>query len=148
MSTFLKTAALSIALATLTGSALASNDPAPKDGAYRGKGSWKSADQQEGSYTVQADVTGDTIASSYSYNGQTQSFVVKLDRKPNGFLVVRDVEGKKIGTGYCIFIQCHYEVPSSHLEETLTFWEGHLYRLGSKGKGANRVMWIEDLKAE
>jgi hypothetical protein len=116
-----------------------------KDGAYAGGGEWRSAAGQSGSYSVTATVTGDTIASVYRYGDREERWSIALVPTGGGFVDVTS-EGSKVGSGYCYDVQCHYTAFDGQLEETLTFYEGSLYKLGSKVVDGQRIMWQEALR--
>ena len=64
----------------------------------------------------------------------------------NGFFnVASGDEGNLSGAGYCMDVQCHYEISSSKLEETITFVGDKMYKLGSKMDHGKVVAWQEAL---
>jgi hypothetical protein len=114
------------------------------EGQYDGVGRFKDQDGKTGSYNVSVVIKGDDIASTYNYGTTSKSFTVSAPIATDGtFPVV--VNGTKIGGGYCFSTQCHYAlaVGDFSLEETLTFYENHLYRLGSKVVEGKTTMWEE-----
>ena len=117
------------------------------EGSFKGHGRWKSADGESGTYTLNTEIKGDLMSSKYQYDGKEEewTFTAKFDK--NSFFPVM-VDGGEVGRGYCYSVQCHYEVRigEMHLEETLTFDQGKLYRLGSKVTAGHRIAWEEALE--
>ncbi|MGE0528171.1 MAG: hypothetical protein AB7G93_05845 [Bdellovibrionales bacterium] len=131
-----------VALLSIGSSALAmTNMPG---GVYQGQGRWNDNQGRVGSYNVTTTVTGGTVSSTYTFNDQTESFTFEAKEAAAGRFDVL-VGGEKIGEGYCMSVQCHYvtELAGTNLEETLTFYEGHLYRIGSKRVEGKIVTWEE-----
>ncbi len=58
------------------------------------------------------------------------------------------VNNHRVGEGYCMSVQCHYKVQmgSTTVEETWTFYEGRLYKLGSKQIEGKKIAWEESLE--
>lgn len=143
-STFVKAAVLTT---LVTQSAFALN--AIPEGTHRGVGGWKGQDGKVGDYTVEMSVKDNVVASVYRYGEKEESFTFKAEFKPGGFFKVR-MKDHVVGEGYCGDYQCHYNVVVGpfQMEETLTFWEGKVYRLGAKGENGRQVQWQEALEAK
>lgn len=129
-------------LALIAGSAMAMTSL--PDGSYNGKGFWKDQDGKTGTYTVQTQIKSNVITNTYDYNGQSKSFTMEAPLDQNGFFPVK-MNGASVGDGYCMDVQCHYSVSADQLEETDTFYQGHLYRLGSKVVAGKKIVWEEAL---
>ena len=115
-----------------------------QDGAYKGSAQWKSSTQGAGTYEVTTTITGETLNSTYVFDGQTKTwnFTAKVNANST-FDVISD--GQKVGDGYCLDVQCHYSAFNGNLEETLTFYGDNLYKLGSKSEDGAKIMWQEQL---
>ena len=139
----------SIALASLISTqVLAGTLP---DGAFKGKGIWKSETTQ-GSYTVSSVISGTAVDSKFTLSdGSQKEWKFDMDPTSAGFFHVK-VSGLEVGHGYCLEkVQvCHYEVKIEKLvlEETVTAMEGKLYRFGSKDEGSGRIVWQESMSQE
>lgn len=116
-------------------------------GQYAGRGSWRDAQGHSGTYEVSTNVTPLRFESSYQWDKkQNRVFNVSLSTDSEGFYELRSDEGLNGGM-YCYDVQCHLSMSQGEVEETLTFWDGNLYKLGSKKLGDGRViMWQEDLQ--
>jgi hypothetical protein len=114
------------------------------DGSFSGKGEWKDDAGKSGTYTVQTQIKNNVITNAYVIGGQSISFTMEAALDKSGFFPVK-VNGAKVGSGYCFDVQCHYSLSTDkgQLEETVTFYQGHMYRLGSKSSGAETVVWQE-----
>ena len=114
-----------------------------------GGGSWKDGAGKSGEYKVEMQIKGNTIRSVYQWEKKEEVFTFHADFKPNGFFAVK--MGKDVvGEGYCGDVQCHYNVAVGpfRLEETLTFREGNIYRLGSKVVDGHQIVWQEALETK
>lgn len=133
----------SITLATLAALTSAAMAAPMTDGSYKGHGRWKSADGQSGAYDVATTVKDGVISNTYDFNGKSKSFTMEAKLDSKGFFPVL-INGTIVGNGYCQSVQCHYRLDSG-MEETLTFDQGHLYRLGSKTENGKTITWEEAL---
>lgn len=113
-------------------------------GKYKGRGHWQDDKGRAGVYDILAFSNGTSIESTYSFNSQTKSFKLEVTNDKNGFFDVT-IAGNRVGEGYCMTVQCHYTLPASSLEESVVFWNGHLYRVGSKVENGLKIRWEEDL---
>ena len=117
-------------------------------GVYKGEGNWRSG-SESGRYQVEAQITNDEIKNLYHWADQRIEFNVKTQNTSAWEFLLKNYKNQPIGLGFCMGIQCHYELKKgSDLEETLTFYQGHLYRLGSKRIQARLISWIEDLQLQ
>jgi hypothetical protein len=119
-------------------------------GTFNGTGQWESSDGKNGTYTVTTTFDANRFHSSYNYDGKEvqYDFSVQITNK-GSFSESFDVlfSNQKIGSGYCLSKQCHYQTSFAGLEETLTFHENFLYKMGSKDTGnGTTVMWQEKLE--
>ncbi len=116
------------------------------DGKYSGKGWWKDGDGNKGEYTVEVTIANHQITSKYAYASKNEEFSFKADIDENGFFEVKNGD-EVIGEGYCMGPQCHYEIADDdvELEETMTFYNDHLYRVGSKSLEDDDYVWVEVL---
>lgn len=116
-------------------------------GKYEGQGWGTGPDGKTTQYKLRSKITKSGIDTIYltGDEGKQWSFETKQDGTGR-FEVL--VAGTKLGHGYCGHVQCHYQVsgPDLFVEETLTFHEGKLYRIGSKGKGESHYYWEEVLE--
>ena len=121
------------------------------DGEYVGHGTWKSIDGSRGKFEMSATVTSDK-------DGVTskESVVIHLPdgtekkieeewtatNEKNGFFEVH-VKGVKVGSGYCRIKQCHLQTEDKGdaSEETNTFHNGHIYRIGSHTSKDKTIAW-------
>jgi hypothetical protein len=118
------------------------------DGAYKGQGLWKSANQS-GHYEVSTEIRGEKVISSYKRpNGTAYQWEMTMKPAKNGFFTVIS-RGAEVGKGYCLehTTLCHYDLAAKglELEETLTIQDGKLYKYGSKTENGTLVMWQEAL---
>lgn len=142
---------MTLALLTATALPALAMESLP-DGRFSGRGAYRTENGESGHYKVETAIAANTMKSTYTFtvNGQDQTKVVEFKAAfdKNGYfdLLMAD---HVIGEGYCLDVQCHYSlnVGPLRLEETLTFWQGHLYRLGSKSDKTGRKSWQEDLTA-
>jgi hypothetical protein len=111
------------------------------DGDYTGGGWWKSADGTKGKYemksTIKTEKDGMTIKESVVVHmpDKTEKKMedeITVKNGKNGFFEIQK-KGVKIGSGYCGIKQCHHqgEEDGNTYEETVTFHEGKIYKLGS-----------------
>jgi hypothetical protein len=126
--------------------------PTIPDGTYEGGANWKDSTGRTGQYKVSTYVKDSAMLSSYFYNTGKAIYAFRMEETGNGFFDVM-YNGKKVGTGHCMQVQCHYSADFGgvKLEETLTFWQGNLYRVGSKevpvgGGETMTIAWEEALK--
>ena len=121
-------------------------------GKYSGTGDWSAEDGSSGHYRVTTSVMGAAISSIstvYTFDGKTETWEFSILPTTNGFFkIVSGAEGQIVGEGYCYEVQCHYAAFDGKLEETLTFVDGKLYKVGSKAFGASRIKWQEALTLE
>ncbi|HAZ15005.1 MAG: hypothetical protein A2X86_21985 [Bdellovibrionales bacterium GWA2_49_15] len=119
-------------------------------GNYHGKGYGIEQNGQESHYLVEARVGENKIESTYHFiNGGTQKFTLAANFGKHGHFDVLS-GSKKIGAGYCMSIWCHYtlKMGKNTVEETVTFFQNHLYRLGQKKINGKLISWEEDLEQE
>ncbi len=116
------------------------------NGEYEGEGRWRDDQGQAGSYVVETSISSGMVSSTYEFNGQTEVFEFEAKPDSNGFFDVH-AYGNEVGKGYCMSVQCHYELMfgNTTVEETLTFWQSNLYRVGSKVVDGKHVIWEESL---
>jgi hypothetical protein len=114
------------------------------DGAYLGKGQWRDSTAESGEYVVSTRVKNGIFSSRYSFNGATENWEFTILPGQNSTFKVL-VKGVEVGDGYCFQVQCHYQIYTGSLEETLTFEGDRLYKVGSKVLGGVRVFWQETL---
>lgn len=135
--------AVSICL-TLASTSFAGDAITP--GKYVGKGSWKDQQGNSGHYDVVTTVLPNKFASSYVWPEGGREFAFDLSVSDNGFYQLV-ISGRNVGSMYCGHVQCHLDFPQAQVEETITFYDGHLYKIGSKpdGKGG-KLMWQEMLE--
>jgi hypothetical protein len=134
--------ALAFALCT---AATAAATPVVPNGTFKGKGHWLAPNGANGDYSVQVTVQDGKISNVYDFNGQVKNFEMSANLDSSAFFSVQ-VAGKDSGTGYCQSVQCHYSFSTVQQEETLTFYGGKLYRLGSKDVNGLKVSWEEVLQ--
>ncbi|MBI2519400.1 MAG: hypothetical protein HYV97_03245 [Bdellovibrio sp.] len=118
-------------------------------GNYQGDGLAVHQGGKNEQYLVESKVTGQAIESTYRVGSETMKYAFQARFDKHGFFEVL-MEGTKVGTGYCMSVWCHYSIKIGDfsLEETLTFYQGHLYRLGQKNNNGKLVSWEEDLERE
>ena len=136
----------SILIALLIGSS-ANALPTIPDGTYEGAANWKDSQGRSGQYKVSTYAQGSAFLSSYFYNTGKAIYAFRMEETGHGFFDVM-YDGKKVGEGQCLSVQCHYTAHFGDvvLEETLTFWQGNLYKMGSKKINGVTVTWEEALK--
>ena len=134
---------LTILLATGTTFAM----PNIPDGTYQGKAAWKDSKLNKGYYSVRTEVKNNKFKTRYNYSGKMSEYEFSVDLQEGGFFKVMSGE-QQVGSGYCMTVQCHYKASftGAKIEETLTFWQGNLYRVGSKIVGSHVVAWEEASK--
>ena len=128
-------------IAFTSGMAIASK---PQSAVYNGSGHWRNSVMESGTYEATTTVAEGSISSNYTFNGQTISWNIKMLPDPTGNFDIL-VDDKKVGSGYCLEAQCHYQIEEIDLEETLTFIDKRLYKVGSKSKAGVKVVWAESL---
>lgn len=140
---------LILALTVVAGGSAAANTALPliPQGSYSGKANWRSVDGQSARYTVSATVKDGTITSIASHSNRQDTYAITTKATSNGFFDVY-INGDKVGLGYCLSVQCNYSVKvgSMVLEESLTFWHGQLYRVGTKRGPGYQIAWEEALQ--
>ena len=122
-------------------------------GEYSGGGDWASEDGTSGHYSVSTKVFApaadavSSVGSVYHYDNKEESWGFAILPGANGFFLVAagEAEGSIVGQGYCFEVQCHYTAFDGKLEETLTFVDGKLYKIGSKSFGKSKIKWQEAL---
>jgi hypothetical protein len=121
--------------------------PTVPEGEYTGKAQWKDNNGKNGNYSVTVNVVGDEIQAKYNYVTGTASYNMKTSTGLNGFYDVL-ANNQKVGEGYCMTVQCHYNANfnGTVIEESITFWQGSLYRVGSKKVNGVTIVWEEALK--
>jgi hypothetical protein len=121
------------------------------DGDWTGGGGWKANDGTKGRWEMTSNVKTDkdsmTVKESTTIHipGAADK---KMDSEwtttnlKNGFFDVQ-VKGAKVGTGYCGVKQCHlsWTDTDGSNEETITFHNGKVYRLGSHTLKDRVVAW-------
>lgn len=122
----------------------------PETGSYQGSAQWMGMSGSQGQYEVSVTIKDHSIESHYQYDGQSYTLKLDLGFDKHGFFKVM-IDGMEVGSGYCAGIQCHYSLETlapgaQEVEETLTFVENRLYRIGSKGTGEGKVAWNEALE--
>lgn len=109
-------------------------------GIYLGEGSYIRSDGEEGTYASHAKVSSYEVDLSLVRDGELFTYNLDFDFDANGFFEVHATEhaidGQELthqGYGYCASVQCHYTIPLTNrvIEETITFWEENIYKLGS-----------------
>jgi len=117
------------------------------DGSYEGKASWKDSQGNQGRYDISIEVEKEKVRSTYDYGSSTIVYEFTARADANGFFAVES-NGQDVGSGYCMNVQCHYTAKfgDMELEETLTFWQGRLYRVESKKVNGLFVAWEEATK--
>lgn len=137
----------SLVLSMLLGaSASALAFPTIPEGTYTGKGRFKDTAGHTGSYTVETSVANGVVSQVYRYASGGARFVLTTNLTGHGFFAVME-NGQKVGEGYCQTVVCHYSalMGGANLEESLTYWQGNLYRVGSKKIGNLTITWEESL---
>lgn len=116
------------------------------EGSYQGQGRWADGKGQTGGYELEVTVRSDVVSSAYDFDGQAKTFAFEAKLDANGQFDVL-VGGQKMGSGYCKSVQCHYSISfgETDMEETLTFYQDHLYRLGSKRENGKAITWEESM---
>lgn len=139
----MKTLLLTIIFASGTAFAM----PNVPEGTYEGKASWKDSRGNKGLYDINIVVEDGQFKATYDYGKSTKRYEFKTKSDADGFFKVES-GGQEIGSGYCMNVQCHYTASFGgvELEETLTFWQGNLYRVGSKEVAGLTVAWEEATK--
>ena len=128
--------------------ALASQGTALVAGSYSGHGDWRDNSGQVGSYEITTTVNSDSISSDYQFDGQTTNWTLELVANGNGFFDVAPGSSTP-GKMYCYEVQCHFNASGINLEETLTFYDSKLYKLGSKTiADGTTIMWQEVLQLQ
>lgn len=117
-----------------------------KDGSFTGKGDWKDQAGNKGQYEADVQIQNNRISSVYRFPSSSMTVDLQLEVDNNEFFKV-SMNGQEVGSGYCIGIQCHFSVTVEDctVEETMTFYDNHLYRLGSKTEGGTLITWVEAL---
>ncbi len=144
----LKTALLLSTTTTIP--TLAANGPMPQ-GSYEGKGRFLSDHQgalDQGEYLVDTQIKDYIYTATYRFNGESKTLSFSMKPDTIASFDIYSTNGstpERIGQGYCLSVQCHYslKIDQTKIEETLTFYEGHLYKVGSKVLGKTRVIWEE-----
>lgn len=114
------------------------------DGSYVGNGQWRDTTAESGEYAVSTTVKNGILSSRYSFDGSTENWEFTVLPGQNGTFKVL-VKGEEVGDGYCFQVQCHYQIYTGGLEETLTFDGDRLYKVGSKVHAGVRIFWQESL---
>jgi hypothetical protein len=119
------------------------------DGRYQGEGRWTDINGNSGQYEVSVQVSGQALANEYEFGGQSRQF--NFEARPiaaGSFDVV--VANTKVGEGYCMSAQCHYTATfdGKDFEETMTYYQDHVYRLGSKLENGVKVTWEEAMEKQ
>ncbi len=122
------------------------------NGHYTGRGQWHDSSGQTGEYDVQTVIDEQGVSSTYEWGGgETRRFAMKLEPTGSKSFSVKLAE-QSVGWMYCMDVQCHLDLifdANQNLEETLTFVDGKLYKLGSKSlPNGSRVFWQEDLNRQ
>ena len=121
------------------------------DGKYKGGGGWKMADGTRGKFTFTSEVAttkAGVVVKEKAVIFKTAKDTMEVAEEwtatnfKNGFFDI-EVKGKKAGSGYCGFKQCHLEWEADGVtnEETATFHHGKVYRIGSHTSKAFTVAW-------
>ena len=134
-------------IVSLLFSATASALPLISDGHFEGRANWKDSTGRKGYYRVETAINGDTMTTRYRAPAGSYTYVLQTKNTHDGYFDVVS-GGKKVGEGYCFNVQCHYsaDINGVLLEETLTYWAGNLYRLGSKNIQGTAYNWEESLQ--
>lgn len=119
------------------------------EGVYQGQGQWRDNQGQSGHYDIRTTVQANVVSSIYLTGESSKNYEFKAKEGSNGQFDVY-VNNYPVGQGYCMTVQCHYEISfgDAVVEETLTFYQDHLYRIGSKQTGDKSVNWEESMKKE
>lgn len=117
------------------------------EGRYQGEGRWTDLSGNTGSYEVSVQVSGQTFANKYEFGGQTRQFDFETKASSAGRFDVL-VANAKVGEGYCMSAQCHYTASfdGKDFEETMTYYQDHVYRLGSKSENGVKITWEEAME--
>jgi hypothetical protein len=116
-------------------------------GTYQGEGQWRDNAGNSGEYSVRTEVSPDQVQSEYRWSAETRHWGFAMQNQSVGFYAITDNFGSS-GSMYCYSVQCHYEFNTARLttEETLSFVDGKLYKLGSKRMPNGLVIsWEEAL---
>ncbi len=117
-------------------------------GNYTGHGVWRDTAGHSGLYEVVTVLTADSMSSNYAFAEGVAAVSLSLQRTGDGFYSLIDAE-KTSGNMYCYDVQCHYELGAGSVEETLSFVDGKLYKLGSKlGSDGRTIIWQEALNQQ
>ena len=111
-------------------------------GLYEGKATWVGEQGHKGNYKVRVLIDGNQIKSKYFYRHSVEKYTYTTKFKDSSFFIIKK-EGEKIGEGYCLKKQCHYQ--TNHFEENMTIKENKIIRFGSKVNNDNRIIWKEQL---
>lgn len=114
------------------------------DGSYQGKGDWYGASGHSGAYMVVTKIESNELTTSYQFDNQKETLTFHVVFDSSGTFVI-EMKSAVVGKGYCMSTQCHYSIqsPNVDMEETITFFQGHLYKLGSKTVNGEEVHWEE-----
>lgn len=117
------------------------------DGQYEGHAKWQDDTGNKGSYSISIFTQKDVLMTTYKYADKTAIYSFRIEETSNGFFNVFH-NGTKVGSGYCMSVQCHYSADFGGvaIEESLTYWQNNLYRLGSKKVNGISIAWEEATK--
>jgi len=115
-------------------------------GSFHGQGRWSDSTGKSGQYSVETKTSANSVASHYRFGSETRDWNFSAAFKQGFFDVMSG--GRELGQGYCQSVQCHYQVDfgGGSLEETLTFVDGKLYKVGSKKVSGITISWEEALE--
>lgn len=119
------------------------------NGSYSGKGRWIDASGNTGHYKVSTQVENNTVSSTYQFDSRQMMMKLHADFDQTGAFTLKG-DNSLEGSGFCMSVQCHIYAHSSDitmLEETVTFFQGHLYKIGSMMMNGKEVRWEEDSMA-
>lgn len=125
---------------------VAQSSPIPVGKRFMGQGQWRDSEGHNGVYKVETTFANDAITTNYTFEGGARSMSMKTAKISDGFYDL-SLGLDRVGTMYCMEVQCHYTVSTGGLEETLTFYNQKLYKLGSKqGQNGVVITWQEQLE--
>jgi hypothetical protein len=127
---------------------------------YSGKGTWRNTNNATGEYNVEINVTPSeenlvSIAQTLTFSDHTLAYNVNIQRIDDHFFNILDENNEQIGTGYCFTLEapenkiCHSETETEeyYVESSLKFYDGQIYRFGSKTdyQSNEKLIWKDHL---
>lgn len=139
----MRTSVLCAALLLTFHSAIALSGILP--GNYAGRGEWRDDAGHSGFYAVETNVLASRLESTYQFSSGEERFNLKLTPDGEVFFKTLSDDGEQ-GLMYCLDVQCHMTSRQGLFEETLSFVDDHLYKIGSKKTNDGRtIVWQESL---